>query len=217
MAYLIQTLVSAVVVYVSTSIDDLFILMVLFGQPHSRKGALSIWRGQYAGVGILIAISLLAAFALHLVPQSWIVGFLGLAPIALGIRAIRKNPEEPDTEVLEKMKGINADGSHRLFWTMTVITIAAGGDNLGIYIPYFVSLDYRGIFIAIMVFLVLIALFCRIGQWLAKIPFVAKTLSSYSRIIIPIVFITLGILILLENGTLQKLLSFSSRNLIKTL
>lgn len=37
MAYLIQTLVSAVVVYVSTSIDDLFILMVLFGQPHSRR------------------------------------------------------------------------------------------------------------------------------------------------------------------------------------
>ena len=207
MAYLIQTLMSAVVVYISTSIDDLFILMMVFGQSHSRKGAHFIWFGQYAGVGILITISLLAAYALHLVPQSWIVGFLGLAPIALGLRAMKNNTEEPDTDVLEK---ISAAGSQRLFWTMTVITVAAGGDNFGIYIPYFVSLDYRGIFIAIVVFLIMIALFCLIGQRLAQIPFVAKTLRTYSRIIIPVVFFSLGLFILVENGTVQKLWSLFS-------
>lgn len=202
MAYAIQTLMSAIVVYVSTSIDDLCILIVVFGQLHSRKGALAIWRGQYAGVGLLITISLLAAFTLHLIPQSWIVGFLGLAPIALGLRAMKHNPDEPDTGVLKKM---NAAIPRRLFWTMAVITVASGGDNLGIYIPYFVSLDFEGIIIAIGVFLIMIALFCLIGQRLARIPFVAKTLRTYARIIIPVVFITLGIFILVENGTVEKL------------
>lgn len=204
MAPTIQTLISAVMVYISTSIDDLLILLVVFGQIRSRKGAFSIWRGQYAGVGILVTASLLATFVLHLIPQSWIVGFLGLAPIALGFQALRKDPEEPDTGVLEK---INAAGPQRLFWTMTLITVASGGDNLGVYIPYFVSLDYVGILIVIAVFLVMIALFCLFGQRLARIPFVAKVLETYSRIIIPVVFFTLGIFILIENGTVRKLWS----------
>ena len=204
MVYPIQTLASAVVVYISTSIDDLFILMVVFGQIRSRKGVSSIYLGQYAGMGILVTTSLLAAFALHLIPQSWIIGLLGIAPIALGLRAIKKDPEEPDTGVLEK---INATGPQRLFWTMTLITVASGGDNLGVYIPYFVSLDYRGIFVAVVVFLVMIALFCLSGQRLARISFVAKLLETYSRIIIPVVFITLGIFILIENGTVEKLWS----------
>ena len=104
--------------------------------------------------------------------------------------------------VLEK---INAAGPQRLFWTITLITVASGGDNLGVYTPYFVSLDYREIFIAIVVFLIMIALSCLIGRRLAQIPFVAKTLRTYSRIIIPVVFITLGIFILFENGTMEKL------------
>lgn len=207
MAYAIQTLVSAVVVYISTSVDDLFILMVLFGQIHTKKGMLSVWLGQYAGVGILVIASLLAAFALNLIPQGWIIGLLGLAPITLGFRALRKEPEENDMGVLEKMKGINAAGPKRLFWTMVLITMASGGDNLGVYIPYFVSLDNNGIFIAAMVFLVMISLFCLTGLRLAKIPFIAKVLKAYSRIIIPVVFFSLGLFILVENGTVQKLWS----------
>lgn len=202
MAYAIQTLVSAIAVYISTSLDDVFILLVVFGQIQSRKGASSIYLGQYAGVGILVATSLLAAFVLQLIPQSWIVGFLGLAPIALGLRALWKDPEAPDTGVLEK---INAAGPQRLFWTMTLVTVASGGDNLGIYIPYFISLDFTGILIALGVFMVMIALLCLTGQKLARIPFVSKVLETYSRIIIPVVFITLGIFILVENGTVEKL------------
>jgi cadmium resistance transport/sequestration family protein len=207
MAHAIQTLVSAVVVYISTSVDDLFILMVLFGQIHTKKGVLYVWLGHYTGVGILVIASLLAVFALNLIPQGWIIGLLGVAPIALGFRALRKEPEENDMGVLEKMKGINAAGPQRLFWTIALITVAAGGDNLGVYIPYFVSLDYTGIFIAAMVFLVMISLFCLTGQHLARIPFIAKVLKTYSRIIIPVVFFSLGLFILIENGTVQKLWS----------
>ncbi len=204
MAYAIQTLVSAVVVYISTSVDDLFILMVLFGQIHTKKGMLSVWLGQYAGVGILVIASLLAAFALNLIPQSWIIGLLGVAPIALGFRALRKDPEENNLGILEKM---SAAGPQRLFWTIALITVASGGDNLGVYIPYFVSLDHVGILIAAVVFLVMIALFCLTGQHLARIPFIAKVLKTYSRIIIPVVFFSLGLFILVENGTVQKLWS----------
>ena len=92
-----------------------------------------------------------------------------------------------------------------MFWTVALITIASGGDNLGIYIPYFTSLSVSEIVIAIVVFALSIAVLCYISYRLAKISFVSETLEKYERIIVPIVFIGLGIFIMLENGTIQTL------------
>ena len=55
----------------------------------------------------------------------------------LGIRVALKREEREDEDVFEKME---ARGANQLFWTVALITIASGGDNLGIYIPYFTSL-----------------------------------------------------------------------------
>lgn len=81
-----QTILTALGVYISTSIDYLFILLILFTQldKSSQKG--HIYAGQYLGTGILIAVSLVAAFAIRFIPQEWMIGLLGLIPIFLGIR-----------------------------------------------------------------------------------------------------------------------------------
>ena len=92
-----------------------------------------------------------------------------------------------------------------MFWTVALITIASGGDNLGIYIPYFTSLSVSEIVLVLVVFAVSIAILCYISYRLANISFVADTLEKYERIIVPIVFIGLGIFIMLENGTIQTL------------
>jgi len=39
-----------------------------------------------------------------------------------------------------------------------------------------------------------------------RIHFISKTLEKYERIIVPVVYIALGIYIMLESGTIQKLL-----------
>ncbi|MFL4616949.1 cadmium resistance transporter, partial [Enterococcus faecium] len=53
-----------------------------------------------------------------------------------------------------------------------------------------------------------VAVLCYISYKLAKISFVSETLEKYERILVPIVFIGLGIYILIENGTIQTLLNF---------
>lgn len=200
---MLQIIFSAIAVYISTSIDYLFILLIIFSQAYTQKGLRQIYFGQYLGTGILVAVSLFAAYVLNFIPQDWIVGLLGLIPIYLGVRVAMGGEEEAEEEeVVEKLE---SRGSNRLFWTVALITIASGGDNLGIYIPYFTSLSVSEIVIAIVVFALSIAVLCYISYRLAKISFVSETLEKYERIIVPIVFIGLGIFIMLENGTIQTL------------
>ena len=202
---MLQTIFSAIAVYISTSIDYLLILLIIFSQSQTKKDLRQIYLGQYLGTGILVAVSLFAAYVLNFIPQDWIIGLLGLIPIYLGIRVAMVGEEEAEEEeVVEKLK---SGGSSRLFWTVSLITIASGGDNLGIYIPYFASISFSEIIIALVVFAISIAVLCYISYRLAQISFVADTLEKYERIIVPVVFIGLGFFILIENGTIQALLN----------
>lgn len=203
---MLQNIFSASAVYLSTSIDYLFILLIIFSQSHTKNGLRQIYLGQYLGTGILVIVSLFAAYVLNFIPQDWIIGFLGLIPIYLGIRvAVVGEEEEEEEEVVGKLE---ARGTSRLFWTVALITIASGGDNLGIYIPYFTSLSVSEIIIALVVFAISIALLCFISFKLAKISFVSATLEKYERIIVPVVFIGLGIFIMIENSTIQTVLNW---------
>ncbi|WP_027108327.1 CadD family cadmium resistance transporter [Lacticigenium naphthae] len=198
-----ETIFSASVVYISTSIDYLFILLILFSQKKVQHQKAQVVWGHYLGTTLLVSVSLLAAYVLHFVPEEWMIGFLGFIPIYLGVQfAIKGEEETEEEEVVEKM---NASPTSYLFWTVTLLTIASGGDNLGIYIPYFASLAVREIVIALLVFAVSIPLLCYVSNLLTKLPLVSETIEKYERIIVPIVFIGLGIYILIENHTLQTL------------
>ncbi|GEN50743.1 CadD family cadmium resistance transporter [Alkalibacterium pelagium] len=201
-----QTLLTASGVYVSTSIDYLFILIIIFAQldRSSRRG--QVYAGQFLGTGILVGVSLIAAFIVSYIPEEWIIGLLGLIPIYLGIHFARVGEEDADEEaILDKM---NQRQSSRLFWTVTLLTIASGGDNLGIYIPYFSTLTWSEVIIVLVVFSIGMIGLVEASRLLSDIPGVSETIEQYERFIIPVVFVTLGLYILIENGTLQTLFRF---------
>ena len=128
-----QTIISAIGVYISTSIDYLIILIILFAQLSQNKQKWHIYAGQYLGTGLLVGASLVAAYVVNFAPEAWMVRLLGLIPIYLGIRfAIVGEGEEEEEEIIERFEQSKAN---QLFWTVTLLTIASGGDNLGIYIP----------------------------------------------------------------------------------
>lgn len=204
---MLQSVFTAIAVYISTSIDYLFILLIIFSQSYTKKGVRQIYWGQYLGTGILVAVSLFAAYVLNFIPQDWVIGLLGLIPIYLGVRVALVGEEEEEDEVVEKLE---TRDTSRLFWTVALITIASGGDNLGIYIPYFAALSALEIGVALVVFAISIALLCYISYRLAKVSFVSETLEKYERIIVPVVFIGLGLYIMAESGTFQALLNLFS-------
>ncbi|HHA9553000.1 TPA: CadD family cadmium resistance transporter [Streptococcus pneumoniae] len=200
-----QTIISAIGVYISTSIDYLIILIILFAQLSQNKQKWHIYAGQYLGTGLLVGASLVAAYVVNFVPEEWMVGLLGLIPIYLGIRfaIVGEDAEEEEEEIIERLEQSKAN---QLFWTVTLLTIASGGDNLGIYIPYFASLDWSQTLVALLVFVIGIIIFCEISRVLSSIPLIFETIEKYERIIVPLVFILLGLFIMYENGTIETFL-----------
>ncbi|MDD0783992.1 CadD family cadmium resistance transporter [Streptococcus pneumoniae] len=200
-----QTIISAIGVYISTSIDYLIILIILFAQLSQNKQKWHIYAGQYLGIGLLVGASLVAAYVVNFVPEEWMVGLLGLIPIYLGIRfaIVGEDAEEEEEEIIERLEQSKAN---QLFWTVTLLTIASGGDNLGIYIPYFASLDWSQTLVALLVFVIGIIIFCEISRVLSSIPLIFETIEKYERIILPLVFILLGLYIMYENGTIETFL-----------
>ena len=83
---MIQTIVTAAILYIATALDLLVILLMFFARAKTRKEYRDIYIGQYVGSVALIVISLFFAFVLNYVPEKWILGLLGLIPIYLGIK-----------------------------------------------------------------------------------------------------------------------------------
>ena len=202
-----QTIISAIGVYISTSIDYLIVLIILFAQLSQNKQKWHIYAGQYLGTGLLVGVSLVAAYVVNFVPKAWMVGLLGLIPIYLGIRfaIVGEGEEEEEEETIERLEQSKAN---QLFWTVTLLTIASGGDNLGIYIPYFASLDWAQTLVALLVFAIGVIIFCELSQVLSSIPLISETIEKYTRIIVPLVFIPLGLYIMYESGTIETFLNF---------
>ena len=202
-----RTIISAIGVYISTSIDYLIVLIILFAQLSQNKQKWHIYAGQYLGTGLLVGVSLVAAYVVNFVPKAWMVGLLGLIPIYLGIRfaIVGEGEEEEEEETIERLEQSKAN---QLFWTVTLLTIASGGDNLGIYIPYFASLDWAQTLVALLVFAIGVIIFCKLSQVLSSIPLISETIEKYTRIIVPLVFIPLGLYIMYESGTIETFLNF---------
>ncbi len=203
---MIQTILSATGVYISTSIDYLFILFIIFTQLSNPSQKAHVYAGQYLGTGVLVLVSLIAAYVVSFIPEDWLIGLLGLIPLFLGIRfAIVGEEDEDEEEIIEEL---NSRDSSKLFWTVTLLTIASGGDNLGIYIPYFAALTWGEILVVLVVFAIGIIVLVELSRALSSIPMISETVEKYEQIIVPIVFIALGIYIMVENNTIQTILQF---------
>lgn len=192
-------ILSAIVVFISTSIDDLVLIILFHAQAKTPSARASILAGQILGIGMLVVISLLGSYLASRMLEGWVIGLLGFIPIILGIKAMMSKDVEKNETTTIRAKS--------LFATVTLVTIASGGDNLGIYIPWFVTLDKASLVVTMLVFLALILLFWALGYFLANQSHIKALLSRFSTVLVPVVFLVLGLVILSENGTFEKLAS----------
>ena len=203
---MIQTIVTAAVLYIVTALDLLVILLMFFARAKTRKEYRDIYIGQYVGSVTLIVISLFFAFVLNYVPEKWILGLLGLIPIYLGIKVA--NYGDSDGEERAK-KELNEKGLSKLVGTIAIITIAScGADNIGVFVPYFVTLSVTNLLITLFVFLILIFVLVFTAQKLANIPGVGEIVEKFCRLIMAVIYIALGLFIIIENDTIQTILGF---------
>jgi len=64
-----------------------------------------------------------------------------------------------------------------------------------VYVPFFV-INHERVWVILLVYAVLLPLWCWAGKWLGNHPLVLHSVDRYGRYIVPLVFVGLGIYIL---------------------
>lgn len=199
---MIQNVVTSIILYSGTAVDLLIILMLFFAKRKSRKDIINIYLGQFLGSVSLILLSLLFAFVLNYIPSKEILGLLGLIPIFLGLKVLLLG--DSDGEAIAK-DGLRKDNKNLIFLVAMITFASCGADNIGVFVPYFITLNLTNLIVALLTFLVMIYLLVFSAQKLAQVPSVGETLEKYSRWFIAVVYLGLGMYILIENNSFDML------------
>lgn len=199
---MIQNIVTSIILYSGTAVDLLIILMLFFAKRKSRKDIINIYLGQFLGSVSLIFLSLLFAFVLNYIPSKEILGLLGLIPIFLGLKVLLLG--DSDGEAIAK-DGLRNDNKNLIFLVAMITFASCGADNIGVFVPYFTTLNLANLIVTLLTFLVMIYLLVFSAQKLAQVPSVGETLEKYSRWFIAVVYLGLGMYILIENNSFDML------------
>jgi len=185
---LLEILAVAPVVFAATNIDDIVILALFFAD--ARVPPRSIVVGQFLGLGTLTLASGLLALTALVVPPGW-PALLGIAPLAIGLWKLRAlfGPRAD----CEEAQGTPSTRGAAI--SVALVTLANGGDNLGVYVPLFAS-EPRAFPIYGAVFGVMTALWCFAGWALVRHRAVRERIARWGHVALPFVLIALGLLIL---------------------
>lgn len=191
---MLETLAVGAALFASTNIDDIFLLMAFFADPRLDRRA--VVAGQFAGIAVLVAASALAAACAVAVPRHWIA-LLGLAPLAIGLHRLWASWRAgPTADAEDDSARPSGGGFVAQVCSVTGVTAANGGDNIGVYVPVFAQ-DVGVVPVLCAVFAVMTAVWCVAGYALVNHRLLAASMRRLSGLLLPYVLIGLGLWILI--------------------
>ncbi|MCC5637648.1 cadmium resistance transporter [Nostoc sp. CHAB 5844] len=199
---------TGIIAFTATNLDDLVILTLLFSQVNANFRRQHIVIGQYLGFSTLVIASLAGFLGGLILPSHWI-GFLGFAPIAIGLNRLL-NPDKDSSSTTESEQELTKSSPFASFlstqtFSVAAITIANGSDNVSIYMPLFANADFSSLLIIIAVFLSLVGVWCYGTYKLTCQPAICNLISQYGNNIVPFVLIGLGVFIILDSASLPPI------------
>lgn len=194
---MLTTTLQAIGLFMATNIDDIIVLSLFFARGAGQRGTTArILAGQYLGFGGILATAVLVALGagVFLPPQA--IPYFGLIPLFLGLwaawRAWRAaDDDDDDAKVAGKNVGV---------LTVAAVTFANGGDNIGVYVPVFLSVGPTAVVAYCIAFLALVAVLVVLAKFIATRRPIAEVLERWEHILFPLVLIGLGVFILVEGG-----------------
>jgi len=203
---LLTAISTGMTAFTATNLDDILILLLFFSQVNAVFRRRHIVFGQFLGFTALVFASLPGFFGRLIFPPDWI-GMLGLLPIAIGLSRLL-NPETDDSEAeAELEQSENSFFSSFLSpqtYSVAAVTVANGGDNIGIYVPLFASNTLESLAVILAVFFAMVGVWCYAAYRLIQMRAIADTLTRYGNQLVPFVLIGLGMAILVKSGTLAS-------------
>ena len=181
----------ALILFVGTNIDDVFILLAFFSDR--RYQAPAVIAGQYAGILALTLGSILLSLFVKTVPGGY-AGLLGLIPLGMGIKKLFEK-EQPDEEAAAS----RGAGRPAAGLSVAAVTIANGGDNVGVYVPVFATKPAATLMFYLVIFCFLTAAWCGLALYLVNHRSIGAHIRRFGPPFIPWVFIGLGVYIMYDS------------------
>jgi cadmium resistance protein CadD (predicted permease) len=200
MTHVLAFLGQAAGLFISTDLDDVLVLLVFFADPRFRIR--QIVAGQFLGIAILYAVSVVGSWV-SLILSPTVIGLLGLVPITMGLKSAWELgiTSDPNEQVSDRR---SAAGRTDIA-AVVAMTVANGGDNVSVYIPLFAMRSGPDIALMGVVFGVMTAFWLYLAYWLTRHRTIGAPVRRYTRLLMPVVFITLGVFILYQAGTVKLL------------
>ncbi|KAB8314512.1 transporter [Tolypothrix campylonemoides VB511288] len=214
MSWLISTLILGISAAFATTFDDNIYLTAFFGKVNHVFRPKHIIIGEFVGFTALVLASLPGFFGGLVLPEAWI-GLLGILPIVIGISNLMSRDDDGDTiqDVSVDFRHIVKSRRHKksLFATLrdpqtyrvSAVTIANGGNNIGIYVPLFATTNLPSLGVILCVCYFTVGVWCLLSYNLTRNPLMAPLMARYGRKIFPFVLIWLGFSIMMKSGTFQ--------------
>ncbi len=174
-------ILASIATFAVTNIDDVVLLTLFFAQ---RVPTRNIVLGQSLGFAGIVALSLVGYWAAVSIPGG-LFRFLGLLPLAIGIKQL----------VQARRIEWKSDSRRAGVLSIAAVTLANGGDNMGVYVPFF-AINHAHVGVIVVVYAVLVVVWILSGKWMGKHALVLRSVDRYGRFVVPLVFVGLGIYVL---------------------
>ncbi|KOP27796.1 transporter [Hapalosiphon sp. MRB220] len=214
MSWLIGTILIGISAAFATTFDDNLYLTAFFGKVNHAFRPKNIIIGEFVGFTILVLASLPGFFGGLVLPEAWI-GLLGILPIIIGISHLMSKEQEDDTvkavsinfsnsvKPKRRKKSLIATLKDLQTYRVSAVTIANGGNNIGIYVPLFASSNFPSLAVILSVCYAAIGLWCFVSYNLTRNPAMVSVMTRYGRKVFPFVLIYLGLSIMFKSGTYE--------------
>lgn len=219
MDWLIATIKIGLAAAVATTFDDNIYLTAFFSSVNRTFRPQHVVVGELLGFTALLTVSLVGFLVGLAIPSTWI-GLLGILPILIGLNNLRNLNKDDSNEDKSANQKINSkyrgfDSRKRSLWDVirdpqtyrvSAVTLANGGNNLGIYIPLFATSSIQNLSVIIPVCYVIVLCWLLMSYNLTRLPGIALVLSRYASKIFPFVLMWLGYRILMDSESYRLFL-----------
>lgn len=183
----------AVAAFVSTNLDNLFLLMALMGGP--RLSASVVALGYASAMCVVLALGLAGSYAADLVSDAWL-RYLGVVPLTMGIWRIRSLLRGAAIEPPETLPPSTAGGA-----SVFGVMLANSGDSLGVFAPLMGETSEQLEVVVIATVLAMAGVWVLLARWVVDHPALSPHLHRIDRYAVPPLLIAVGLYILTDTVT----------------
>ena len=198
---------ASIIAFVTTEMDDLLVMFVLFSKVNRLRENVAVIIGKYLGLAVLVTAGKLFAGIITQFPVEQLLGLLGIIPIAIGIRYAVREYTGAQEAAGDEHPAQRLIGFCSFLLEAFIITLANGGDNIAVCLSFFSSLGRSEFVISCIVFCIMQALWCVIAISVMNAASIRSYTEESKGVIIPALFVVLGLYILIKSGTIVWLFS----------